>query len=148
VKDQRLAPGVEHREHAKDRAEPAGSDIRECLASGAEQDCVNDLGRVEGQSVEGVGDGEDDVEVRNVEHFIAPLLEPARACLGAAPGTVPVAARVPEDMLIVAAVTVIAVAAQSLGAAVRDGTQHLALGGRDRATGEKLPALRASDRAE
>jgi hypothetical protein len=88
------------------------------------------------------------VEVGNVEHFRSSLLEPSLTGFGAATWTVTVTAGVPENLLMVAAVTVITVASQSAGAAVRDRTQHLALGGRDRATSEKLPALRASNRAK
>ena len=51
------------------------------------------------QNVQRLGNGEDDMEVGNVENLLAPLLEPFRAGLGAAPGTVTVATGVPEDVL-------------------------------------------------
>lgn len=148
VKDERLSPGVKHRQNADEGTELGMYDVEESLSGRAEQDRVQDGRCVLRDHVQRVRNGEDDVEVGNVEYLVASLLEPPLTGFGAATWTVPVAAGVPEDVLIVAAVTVIAVTAQSVSAAVRDGTQHLALGGRDRATSEKLPSLRASDRAE
>ena len=148
VKDQGLAPGVEHSERADKSAELGRRYVQQGLAGGAQQDCVEDLWRVQSQGVQRLGNGEDDVEVRNVENFLASLLEPALTRLGAAPGTVPVATGVPEDVLVVAAITPVAVAAQGIGAAVGDRAQHFALGWRGGAAGQKIPALRARDRAE
>jgi hypothetical protein len=148
VKDEGLPPGVKHRENADDGTNLGSCNVEQSLTGRAEQDRIHDRRCVLREHVQRVRNGEDDMEVGNVEHLPASLLEPPLTGFGAATWTVTVAAGVPEDVLIVAAVTVIAVTAQSAGAAVRDGTQHLALGGRDRAAGEKFPALRASDRAE
>ena len=82
---------------------------------------------MENQIVERIRKGEEDVEVRNVENFLAAFLEPVRTGFGAAPGTVTITTGVPEDVLVVAAVAVIKMTTQSVGTAVGDRTQHLAL---------------------
>jgi hypothetical protein len=91
VKDQSLAPGVKHGEDADVCAELRGRNIGQRLAGGAKQNRIEDLGRVKDQGVQRLRDGEDDVEVGNVENLFAPLLEPALPGLGPTPGTMAVA---------------------------------------------------------
>jgi hypothetical protein len=120
VKDQGLAPGVKHGEDADVCAKRRGRDIDQGLASGAKQNRIEDLRRVLDQRVQTLRDGEDDMEVGNVEDLFAPLLEPVLAGLGPTAGTMAVAARVPEGVLVIAPITLIEMSAHGLGAAVGD----------------------------
>lgn len=66
-----LTPGVQNGEDAHARAKSRGAEVEQGLTRAAKQNRVDDLGRVPGQDIEDRGDGEDDMEVRNVEHFCA-----------------------------------------------------------------------------
>lgn len=88
------------------------------------------------------------MEVGNVEDFVASVVQPALPGLGPAPRAMPVTARVPEGVLVVAPITLIAVAAQGLGAAVGDRAQHRDLGRGDGAARDKVSTLGARDGAE
>jgi hypothetical protein len=92
MKHDGLAPGMEHGENAEQSAKLGRSDIAQGLCGSTQEDGIDDLGRVHGQWVQALGNGKDDVEVRNVENLLAPLLEPALPGLGTTSGTVPVAA--------------------------------------------------------
>src|ERR1700690_885049 len=115
MKRERLTPGMEHSEDAEVGAELRSSEIEQGPAGGAEQDRIDHLGSAEGQSIEALGDGEDDVKVGNVEDLLASCLEPVLAGLTPAAGTVAIATGVPEDVLVAAAITVVAMTAQGRG---------------------------------
>ena len=80
--------------------------------------------------------------------FVASSLEPLVTSLAAAAGTMAIAAGVPEDVFVAAAITEIAMTAESRSAAIGNGAHHLELGGRSGVAGEKLAALGADDCAE
>ena len=120
---------------------PVEAEIEQSLARGAEQDRVETSGACRTRALRMLRDGEDDVEVGNVEDFFAPRLEPLLPRLAATPGTVTVAARVPEDVLVAAGVTTVAMTAQGGRAAVGDGAHHLALGGAHGELARRSPPL-------
>lgn len=143
-----LAPGMKNGQHAHASTESRSAEIEQGLPSSAQQNGIDDFGRVPSQDIEDLGNGEDDVEVRNVEDFIASRVEPLLTCLTAAPRTVTIATRVPENVLEATRVTAVAMTAEGGRTAVGHGAHHFALGGTDRKLLEKLPTLGASDGTE
>jgi hypothetical protein len=111
MKDESLSPCVKNGEEADRCTELGSGDVDKRLASRAQQNRVEQLRRMKDQRVEPVGNGEDDVEVRDVEHFLAPLFEPESSGFTAAARTMTIAAGVPEDVLVLATVTPIAMTA-------------------------------------
>ena len=81
MRDERLAPGVEHREEADRGAEMLriGGNGAKGLRGRAEQRPVDDRFVLEGDGCEGVGDGEDDVEILAGQSFGGALLDPRGA---------------------------------------------------------------------
>ena len=143
-----LTPGVQNGEDAHARAEPRCAEVEQSLACASKQDRVDDLGSMQSQDIEDRRDGEDDVKVRDVEHFIASRVEPSFPRLTTAPRTVTIAARVPEDVLEAAGVAAVPMTAKGGRTAVGHGTHHLALGGIDRKPPEEFPAFGASNGTE
>jgi hypothetical protein len=92
MKGERLSPGVKDGEHADHRTEPGARDIEQSLTGAVQEDRVEKLWSMENQRMEAIRNGEDDVEVRDVEHLLASLLEPASSRFGSAAGTVTVSA--------------------------------------------------------
>ena len=90
VEREGLSPGVEHGEEAHAGTKPRAAEIEQGLTRTSKQE--DDRGRVQGQHIESVGDGEDDVKVRDVEGFFAAGVEPSLAGLSTAPGAMTVAA--------------------------------------------------------
>jgi hypothetical protein len=111
MKDKRLPPGVKNREDADRGFQLRSGDVDKRLAGAAQQNRVEQLRRMKDQGLEPVGDGEDDVEVWNVEHFLAALFEPQSSGFAATAWTMTIAAGVPEDVLVLATVAPVAMAA-------------------------------------
>ena len=91
-----LAPGVEDGGDAEVTAEMArvAAEAQEGGGGGVEQETVEELGVALGERVEGVGQGEDDVEVRNGQDLTPTGGEPALGGHALALGAVAVATRV------------------------------------------------------
>lgn len=148
VKGERLPPRVQNGQYAEPRAQPRPGHIDDGLSCGTQENGVEDRRRVEGEDVECRRDGEDGVEIRDVEDLGAACFEPASARFGTAAWAMTVAAGVPEDVLEGAAVTVIAMAAESGRSAIGQGAQHPELMRRERVNRVELGRLRPDDRAE
>ncbi len=148
MEGERLPPGVQNGQGSHVRSESRGAKVEQGLTRAAKQNGVDDLGRQQSENVEDGRDGEDDVRVGNVEHFVTPRVEPSFPRLTAAARTVPVATRVPEDVLEAARVTAVAMTAEGGRATVGDGAHHLALGGAQREPGQNITALCTNDGAE
>lgn len=97
------------------------------------------------ERVEGVRQGEDDVEVRHRQQHRLLRGHPLRPLFALALGTVAVAAGVVGDAAIGAALALLDMPAQSGGAARRNGPQHRALLERRRLRTEVLLPVRAHD---
>src|SRR5271156_753709 len=95
------------------------------LCTGAEEQVVEQALVLQYKCREFMGQGEDNMEVRHRQQFRAARGEPLGACVSLALGAVPVAAGVVRDGLMTAATALIAMTAQSRGAAARDGVEHL-----------------------
>ena len=148
VQSQCLSPGVKHAQAAGLDLKPAVCNVDERLSCGAEQQVVEDAWCVQSEDVEHLGHGEDDVEVGHRKQFGLPGLEPPRARRGAASRTRAVAAGVPLNVLVTAAVTLLPLPAEGGRAACADRTKGLALRGRGPAVAQKGLASSSYDRAE
>ena len=142
-----LPPGVEHGGHAEvapevPRIAPEG---HERGGRALKQQPIDQARVTLGERVEDVGQGEDDVEVRNRQHLSAARREPALGGHALALGTVPIATGVVGDALGAALRADGPMAAERGGAAPRDGKQGTALSaGQD--VGGPIPcAMRAHD---
>jgi hypothetical protein len=69
----------------------------------------------------------DNMEVRHRQQLRATRVQPLGTCVSLALGAVPVAAGVVRDGLMTAAAALIAMTAESRGAAARDGVEHLTM---------------------
>jgi hypothetical protein len=65
-----LTPYVKNREHAHAATKSGGAEIEQRLPSRAEQDGVNDLGRIQSQNTDDLGDSEGDVEEQGQQAFL------------------------------------------------------------------------------
>src|SRR5712691_5211323 len=126
---ERLAPRVEDGGDAEVAAEMTrvAAEARERGGRGLEQESVDQPGMALGEGVEGVREGEDDVEVRNREHLAAARGEPALGGHALAFRAVTVATRVVADAFRAAGRADGAVATERRRAAVSDGAQGAAL---------------------
>ena len=72
-------------------------------------------------------DAENNMEVFNGQQFLAPFPEPFLTCVDLALWAVPIPARMKFDLLMPAADALVAMTAQSRGAAANDGIEYLLL---------------------
>ena len=72
-----------------------------------------------------MGDAKNDVEVADRQQLLTPFPEPLLPCVNLALGAVAIPAGMEFDLLIPAANTLIAMPAQSCGAATSDGIEYL-----------------------
>ena len=115
-------------------------------AAALEKQAIEEPGVALRERVEGVGQGEDDVEVlESGRTSRAAGGEPAFVGQRLAFGAVPVAARVVGDLLGAAGVADVAMAAERGGAAGRDGAHGAALGAGQRVGGAIRRAMGAED---
>ena len=91
-----LIPGVKHAKEADLGAEMFGiaSDFEEGFGAGLQQEVVQDLLVLPGERCQLMGQGEDNMNVRRRQKFLATCLEPTVASVGLALGAVPVTAAV------------------------------------------------------
>jgi hypothetical protein len=95
--------------------------------------------------VEGVGQGEDDVEVGDGEQIGASRFEPVFLVEALALGAVAVAAGVVDGAAVTTAVTLLEMATQGGGAAGREGAKDLVLEGAQRVRGAVAVPVPAED---
>ena len=126
VKQQVLPPGVQNAEEADGGSQVFGisRDLQQGVGAGLEQQTVDLLLVLQGERVQLMRQREDDVEVAHRQHFGLSLGDPAVAGRGLTLGTVAIAAGVIGDGLMPALGALVAMAAQSGGAATLDGAQH------------------------
>ena len=125
-----LPPGVQDGRAAEVAAEMAGiaAEGGEGVGGGVEEEGVEEPGVALREGVEGMRQGEDEMEVLDGQQLRAAGVEPALFGEGLAFGTVTVAAGVVGDALGPAGVTGLAMAAEGGGAAGLDGAHGAALG--------------------
>ncbi len=148
VQRQGLSPGVQHAQTSGLNLQTAAGDIDERSASGTEKQVVEDTRCVQSEDVEDLGHGEDHMKVGHGKKLGPSSLEPSRASSSAASWTRSVAAGVPLDVLVAAAITLLPVPAEGGRAARADRTQGLALRSRGSAAAQKGLASSSYDRAE
>jgi len=117
-----LAPGVQNTDKPDHRSQVfrIRSKFRQGFRNGLEQNPVKDFLIPEHKRVEFVGEGEDDVEVRNGKQIFFPGLYPLLFFEELALGAMPVSAGVVRDYLVAAVIALIHVAALIGGAAGLD----------------------------
>ena len=148
VKRQRLSPGVKHREAPGLDPKTAAGNVDERSAGGTEQQVVEDARCVQSEDVEYLGHGEDHVEVGDGKELGPASLEPSCASGAAASRAGPVAAGMPLDVLVTAAITLLSLPAEGRRAACADRTQGLALRRGGTAVAQEGLASGSYDRAE
>jgi hypothetical protein len=126
---QLLAPGMEDGQKAN-----VGPEMRGILRNGYEglgdrldQEGIEEAGVLEGEPIEHVGQGKDDMEVRHCKEFTLPGRQPSGLCHPLALGTMPIAARVITDLLMPAGIALALMASQGRGAALGEGAEHALL---------------------
>ncbi len=145
VEGQLPGPGVQHERGAEPGAEPAVAELEQGLGGGVKER-VED--HVRGAAREGsqLGrQGEDDVEVPDVEQALAALLDPMLLGERLTLRAVPVAARMVRVVHVPARRAVLDMASERGGAALRDVRQHPLLRGGEQVQDLELCAVRAHD---
>jgi hypothetical protein len=124
---QSLIPGMEHAEEADLGAEVSRitSHFQQGCGTGVEQQAIDQPLVLQGQRSQFTRQREHGMDVARGQQFPFTLLEPADAGVALALRAVPVTTRVIGDGGVSAAGTLIAMAAESSGAATRDRGQHL-----------------------
>jgi hypothetical protein len=121
-----LSPGVQERHTAELCAQVlrVSAERQQCFGSGAEQHPIDNAAILKCQATELVRNGEHDVEVLHVEYLPLASLKPSSSSRSLALRTMPVATRVVDHHLVVAALTTLEMASQSgrsaLGHSVED----------------------------
>jgi hypothetical protein len=122
-----LRPGVEYGREADSGTEPPERDLLECLRHGLEEQVVGDGRRGQEDRMKHLGNGEDEVEVRNREQLDLACLDPAGFIETLTLRTMPIAAGVVGNLLVSAVIALPDVPTESGRAAARDRTQHALL---------------------
>lgn len=148
VEGEGLSPGVKHAQAAGLDLKPAVSDVDERPSGGSEQQVVENARCVQSEDVEHLGHGEDHVEIGHGQKLSTTSLEPSGASRRTATGTGAVAAGVPLNVLVTAAITLLPLPAESGRAACADRTQGLSLRGRGPVGAQKDLTSSSYDRAE
>jgi len=126
MKREVLAPGVQDGQEADSGAKVfgIGGYFQQRLRHGFEQDCVYRAAVRQGEGVECRRQGEDDVEILHRQQFGGSVLHPARRCAGLALWTVPIAAGVVGNALVLTVIAGLDMPAQGSGAAGCKASQH------------------------
>ena len=124
-----LSPGVQDGDETDPCAQAfgIGGDLVERLCDGVKQHAVHDSLVGQGQRVECIGQGENNMEVLDGKQFFGAVRHPLRAGNALTLGTVPVAAGVVGDAPVLALVARFDVTTQGRGAAGDDGAQDAPL---------------------
>jgi hypothetical protein len=114
MKEEILSPTVEHGEEADLGAEMfgIGSDGRQGLGRGSEQNAVDEIFVLVSNSGDRFGEGEDDVKIRGGENFRFPFFDPIRPRQRLALGAMSVAAAIVSVTLVGTAVAVLEMTTQ------------------------------------
>ena len=130
VMGQRLPPGVQDRQAADPRSEPAviGGQRGQGLNGGLEQDRIDGALVLESDGRDRRGQREDDVEIGNRQQFGLPIGQPSRPCEPLTLRTMPIAARVVGDARRTAIVAGFHVPAKHRRSACRDRANDAPLG--------------------
>jgi hypothetical protein len=117
---------MQHAQETDLRAEMLGigGDFQQRGRAGAEQNVVYDLLVLQSQPGKFMRKSEDQVEIADRQEFPLTLCQPAVASTGQTLRAMTITAGVIGDGAIVATRTTVEMAAQSRGAAVRDGLKH------------------------
>jgi hypothetical protein len=142
---QGLPPGVQHRDDAEIPIPGLAGEGLQCFGGGAHERRVDRARVVLHQAVEGVGQGEDEMEVLNRQQLELSRIDPGAALGGAAFRAVAIAAGVVADLGVAAPVALIDMAAEGVGAAGLDGVQGTALLEARVVTGAVVVAVAAHD---
>jgi len=143
-----LPPCVKHAQAAGLDLKAAVSDVDERPSGGSKQQVVEDTRRVQSEDVERLGHGEDHMKVGHGKKLGTTSLEPSGASRRTATGTGAVAAGVPLNVLVTAAITLLPLPAESGRAACADRTQGLPLRGRGPVGAQEDLTSSSYDRAE
>ena len=129
VQRQVLPPGVQHGQEADPRPEVlwVGGHLQQRPGDGLEQQAVHHPLVAQSQGIEGVGQGEDDVEVRHRQQVGGLFVQPGGAGRCLAFGTVPIAAGVVCRALVAALIAGLHMPAQRCRAAGGDVAQDAPL---------------------
>ena len=109
MKEEILSPTVEHGEEADLGAEMfgIGSDGRQGLGRGSEQNAVDEIFVLVSNSGDRFGEGEDEMKIRGRENFRFPFFDPFGTRQGLALGAMSVAAAIVSVTLVRTAVAVL-----------------------------------------
>src|SRR5579872_2622818 len=104
-----LAPGVQNGEEAQPGSQSfgIGSHLQQGLGYGPKQNAIDDPWILQRQRSQLVGQGEDDVRIRNWQEFLSPVGKPLVACPAVAFGAVPIATRSVLDHLMRAVIALL-----------------------------------------
>jgi hypothetical protein len=129
VKMKALAPSVENGERAELRAEALGvpTESQQRSGSGTKEEPVEDAGILKCQWSQFVRDGENDVEVLDVENLPLSRLEPGCACRPLALGAVPIATGVVHHDLVATALAPFDVTTEGRRSAIGERIEDLVL---------------------
>ena len=122
-----LAPAMEHAEEAEFHAQTLGCGGEQGLGGGVKEDAIDDFFVVEGDVGDGLGEGEDHVEILGGQQFGSAVLEPVFARQALALGAMAVAARTVLDVGVLAVVAPFDAAAQHRRTAGFDGLHQAVL---------------------
>jgi hypothetical protein len=124
-----LSPGVQHTEETERHAETPriGGNAEQGLRGDAEKDLIDHLFVIEGDVGDGLGQGEDHVEILGGQQLGLPLFEPLGARQSLTLGTVPVAAGAVAGMRVMAVVAPFRHTAQRRGPAGLNGLHQAML---------------------
>jgi len=148
VEAQVARPRVEHERGAERRIEAALAELEERPRRSAEERVEHHARRVLRERPQLGRQREDDVEVADIEHVLAALLDPLLRRERLALRTVPIATGIVSRVLVVARFTVIEVPSERSRATSRDVRQHPLLRAGETVLRFELQAMRPHDRAD
>ena len=150
VQGKGLSPGVKHGEEAELQPQTLWipSDDQKTLARGTEQDVVEQPRAGQSEGVQNLGDGEDDVEVRQSKDLALARVEPSLASFRLAARTMAVPTRVPDQVAKATPGAAIEMSAHGRSAAVDDGAKSASLCCRQRPMAIELRLDMADDLGE
>jgi hypothetical protein len=124
-----LTPGMQDGEESDLGAQVLGvrADRSQGLGRRLEEQVVDQGFVLQGERCDFLGQGEDDVEIRAVQKFSLPMLDPLRPGERLALRAMPVPARVVGDSLMIAGAALLPVAAKCSGPAALNRSQHALL---------------------
>jgi len=139
---------MKHAECAEQNVKAAVPEIEQCRSNGPKQQVIENARARQGEWIELLRNGEDNMEVRHRQEFGSTLLEPGRSRCASTFRASAIAAGVPSEDLVPAVVTLLHVSAHGGRAAGTDRGESLPLSG-SRSMGAEVRLNAVSyDRAE